>query len=421
MNYTAFVEKFIPDEICEDPVEYRHAKQFIIFTQVAQIFIIVNLFKWMKLGYPDLSINMGVLMVVMFLAPLILRITKSAAFMGNFTFLCMMINFGYLPYRTGGIASSALNWNIILPLLVYIFIGIRSFVFWAVTIACEVLGFAVISHMGIDLPTFTLTAAQLRESQIANLLGPLAMVVIVVLINHRVLDKTMKSLETAIADSELTAAEATESREHVESMAANVQVVLEQVNDNSKNLSTASTQIAAMAKRNAESAKTASNLMDTSIENVQKANEHMEILTESIHKVSEAGQKMLNIVKTIGQIAFQTNLLALNAAVEAARAGEEGAGFAVVAEEVRRLAKGSAEAAKTTSSLIEDMARMVASSLSVLDITSKAFDSVSDNVAQTRAFIQEIAVGSNEQYKGVENISTSILQINNLIAENTVQ
>ncbi len=419
MKYMTLIDKFIPDEIREDAVEYRHARQFIIFSQIAQLFALINLFKWMKLGFPDLAANMVILIAVLFVAPFTLRPTKSVAFMGNFTFCCMMLIFGYLPYRSGGIASSALNWNIIMPLLVYIFLGIRSFVFWAIVIACEVIGFAVVSHMGIELPTFTLTAAHLRESQIANLLGPMSMVVIVVLINHRILDSTMKSLETAIDKSEQTAAEATAAKEEVENMAENIRVVLQQVRDNSRNLSAASTQIATMARRNTESAKTASDLMDTSMKNVEKANEHMGVLTESIHQVSEGGEKMLTIIKAIGQIAFQTNLLALNAAVEAARAGEAGAGFAVVAEEVRRLAKGSAEAATNTASLIEDMARMVSSSQTVLNITNKAFESVSTNVAKTRTFIQEIALGSEDQYKGVENISGSILQINNLIAEHS--
>jgi predicted ATPase len=84
-----------------------------------------------------------------------------------------------------------------------------------------------------------------------------------------------------------------------------------------RSLSAAGTQIAAMAKRNAESASTANDLMDLSMESVAKADESMGVLTESINHVSEGGEKMLNIVEMIGQIAFQPNLLALNAAIEA--------------------------------------------------------------------------------------------------------
>lgn len=415
MNYSSLVEKFIPDEVRNDAVEYRKAKQFIIFSHVAILFALINLFKWLKLGFPDLAMNMAVLTAVFILTPFLLRPTKSVSVMGNVTFAFILFNFTYLPYRTGGIASSALNWNVILPLLVYIFIGLRSFIFWSAFTVCDVIAFAVINRMGIALPAFVLTADKLRESQVANVVGPLLMIVIMMWLNHRLLDSTMKSLETAVRESKGAVAQATSARQEVEKMADHVRSVLEQVGENSKNLSAAGTQIAAMAKRNAESASTANDLMDLSMENVAKADQSMRVLTDSINHVSEGGEKMLNIVKMIGQIAFQTNLLALNAAIEAARAGEQGAGFAVVAEEVRRLANDSAGAAKTTASLIEDMSGMVASSKTVLNTTAKAFGNVSDNVTKTRTFIQEIASGSHEQYKGVEDIGRSILQINNLI------
>jgi methyl-accepting chemotaxis protein len=87
---------------------------------------------------------------------------------------------------------------------------------------------------------------------------------------------------------------------------------------------------------------------------LQQALDHLAGLVKAMAHIRQSGQAIGEVVKSIDAIAFQTNLLALNAAVEAARAGDSGAGFAVVAGEVRNLAGRAAEAAKKTQAMVQD-------------------------------------------------------------------
>lgn len=96
----------------------------------------------------------------------------------------------------------------------------------------------------------------------------------------------------------------------------------------------------------------ASDLVDRATDYASEADTKMEQLTNATRNLDKSSEQIGSIIKTIEDIAFQTNIIALNASVEATHAGEAGKGFSVVSEEVRELAARSADAAKTTSTLI---------------------------------------------------------------------
>ncbi len=97
-------------------------------------------------------------------------------------------------------------------------------------------------------------------------------------------------------------------------------------------------------------------------------------MTASMKEIAETGKETQKIVSIIEGIAFQTSLLALNAAVEAARAGEAGAGFAVVAGEVKNLAMRSGDAVRKTTELIQVMLGKIQNGSEVSDTVNKGFD-----------------------------------------------
>jgi methyl-accepting chemotaxis protein len=177
-------------------------------------------------------------------------------------------------------------------------------------------------------------------------------------------------------------------------------------------------EMSSMTRHSAENAGQANVLMAETKQVVGEANASMSQLTISMADISKASQETFKIIKTIDEIAFQTNLLALNAAVEAARAGEAGAGFAVVADEVRNLAMRAADAAKNTSSMIEETVKKVKDGSELVTRTSNAFEQVSTRSVKVAELVGEISTASSEQAEGIEQVNLSVAEMDKVIQQN---
>ncbi|PJI07220.1 MULTISPECIES: methyl-accepting chemotaxis protein [Clostridium] len=177
-------------------------------------------------------------------------------------------------------------------------------------------------------------------------------------------------------------------------------------------------EISSQIKLNADNASKANELTEHVKDNAVKGNSHMDKMLKSMDDINVASGNISKVIKAIDDIAFQTNILALNAAVEAARAGRYGKGFAVVAEEVRNLAAKSRDAAKETTSLIEDSIKKVDIGTKIANETAEALGEIVEGVTKVADFVEGIAIASKEQATGAEQISSGIMEVSQVIQEN---
>jgi methyl-accepting chemotaxis protein len=177
-------------------------------------------------------------------------------------------------------------------------------------------------------------------------------------------------------------------------------------------------EMASMTKQNAGNAGQADGLMKQVEQFVAQSNDSIGKLSASMQEITRASEETQKIVKTIDEISFQTNLLALNAAVEAARAGEAGAGFAVVAEEVRNLAKRAAESARNTAGLIEGTIQKVKEGSGLMSVTHESFTQVAGSATQVAELLAEIATASREQSQGIDQVNKAVGDVDKVTQQN---
>ncbi len=177
-------------------------------------------------------------------------------------------------------------------------------------------------------------------------------------------------------------------------------------------------QIASMTKQNADTIQQTNGMAHDAQSSAQQGREAMQRMSEAIDAIKSSSDETARIVKTIDEIAFQTNLLALNAAVEAARAGEAGAGFAVVAEEVRNLAQRSAEAARDTAALIEGSRHNAGNGVQVSLEVGGILEQVAEHIVKMSQLLDETAAASNEQSQGIDQINAAMAQIDQVTQSN---
>jgi hypothetical protein len=213
----------------------------------------------------------------------------------------------------------------------------------------------------------------------------------------RVASDIAGSAETLVA----TAADASQASEELSRSAGEQASSLEAA-------SSTMAQISTTTRTNARHAHDAAALVTEAGSLIRSSNDALDAMVTSMAGIEDASSRVTRIIRTIDEIAFQTNILALNAAVEAARAGEAGAGFAVVAEEVRRLAQRSAQAARDTATLIEESSDRAREGTVRLKHVSSAVTAFTRQMTGVQDLVQTIRTSSDQQMSGIDQVSRSV-------------
>ena len=182
-----------------------------------------------------------------------------------------------------------------------------------------------------------------------------------------------------------------------------------------KELSIAANTLSHQVNATAGNATDAMSYSNHTSQKVTICNEQMQGMMAAMQDISDHSDSISKIVKVIEDIAFQTNILALNAAVEAARAGAAGKGFAVVADEVRNLAGKSAEASRSTSTLIGETVVAVERGNRIVSETADSLVEVVDGIKSVTGLVEQIANAANEQADALTQLNEGIKQISGVV------
>lgn len=238
----------------------------------------------------------------------------------------------------------------------------------------------------------------------------------------------------ASSASEITAstAQVAASSAQTASAVAETSATAEEVKQTAKVASDKAAQVQDAAQKSVDASQGGLQAMNDSIRAMHQIREQMDSMAQSILRLADQGMAIGEIIATVNDLADQSNLLSVNAAIEAARAGEEGAGFRVVAQEIRSLAEQSKQATvqvkallgeiqKATSSAVmstEQASKAVRSGVELSEGAARSIQSMAEIITESAQAASQIAASAQQQAVGMDQVAYAMQNITQASGQN---
>ncbi len=229
----------------------------------------------------------------------------------------------------------------------------------------------------------------------------------------------LTSMSTSISDLLKSVDNAASAQEKIGNSKESMKAVTEKQTEVISSSSAAAEEITAQVASITNSAEQKQSVIDELVEVSERGTDTLHEMVTSLRSVSKSSENIIEIITVIEQIADRTNMLAMNAAIEAAHAGEYGHGFAVVAEEIRKLAEENNDNSQMIRSTLEESSTLINRSVQSSEKMGSVYGNIIMKITDVRNALLEIVSGMQELKEGQAQIEEAVGQITDVNREVT--
>jgi methyl-accepting chemotaxis protein len=234
---------------------------------------------------------------------------------------------------------------------------------------------------------------------------------------NKAVDDLSKSLKASVESFNKIADQVDSFQNDIKDITDNISIQNQEINA----ISSMIEEFSATLKDISNSTEKLDNSTKSMNDSIASSKEKMETLSQASSKIMYSGKRISEFIEKIIDISEQTNLLALNAAIEAARAGEQGRGFAVVADEVRKLANNTQEAASEISSMVNEVVKAIEDTVKATQESTEEFKTIITGFESMSILISQIAKAIEQQNVALNAIVNAVFNIKESSERNTAK